>query len=206
MRLGRNRCAGPGVVSDRLIDDRCRHRRSHLFQQVRRGLVGRVSVRGRSLHSLQVRRVLSRGNVYFRVRPHITCILRALSRVRAELASVFSLAIYRESQFMDQSKSAPGAAALLIACVFTVSNAFADTPDGQVRMEDIKFQDLNLATAAGVDALYTCIHSAALRVCAVSERSDLGAASASAKCSKEATARAVKELNLPALTTFAANL
>ena len=67
---------------------------------------------------------------------------------------------------MDQSKSAAGAAALLLACVFAVSTAFADAPDGQVRIEDIKFQDLNLATTAGVDALDKRIHAAALRVCA----------------------------------------
>lgn len=106
---------------------------------------------------------------------------------------------------MDQSKSAAGAAPLLIACVFAVSNAFADAPGGQVRMEDIKFQDLNLTTTAGVNALYKRIHAAALRVCAVSEQSELGAAWDSTKCSKEAETRAIEELNLPALTAFAAN-
>lgn len=86
---------------------------------------------------------------------------------------------------MDQSKSVAGAAATLLACVFVVSSALAGEPDGQVRTEDIKVQDLNLATAAGVDALYQRIHLAAARVCAVSEQPELGAASASAKCSKD---------------------
>jgi UrcA family protein len=106
---------------------------------------------------------------------------------------------------MNQSKSAAGAAALLLACVFLVSSAVAGDQYSRVRTEDIKFQDLNLATTAGVDALYQRIHAAALRVCATLGEPKLGAASVSAECSKQATARAVKELNLPALTAFAAN-
>ena len=111
---------------------------------------------------------------------------------------------------MDQSKNVPpvllaGAAAMLLASVLAVSTAFAGEPDGQVRTEDIMFQDLNLNTTAGVDALYKRVHSAAQRVCAVSGQPDLGAASALAKCSKEAEARAIEKINLPALTAFAAN-
>jgi UrcA family protein len=106
---------------------------------------------------------------------------------------------------MDQSKSVAGAAAMLVACVFAVSSALAGEPDTQVRMEDIAFQDLNLATTAGVDALYKRIHAAAQHVCAVSGPPDLGAASALAKCSKDAEARAIKKINLPALTAFGAN-
>jgi UrcA family protein len=70
----------------------------------------------------------------------------------------------------------------------------------------IKFDDLNLATTAGVDALHKRIQAAANRVCAVSSdhHLDQGDSAASKKCSKEALARAVKELNLPELTAFAA--
>jgi len=106
---------------------------------------------------------------------------------------------------MDQSKSAAGAAGVLLACVFVVSSAFAGEPDAQVRTEDIKFQDLNLTTTAGVEVLYQRVHSAAQRVCADSGQYDLGAASASVKCTKDAEARAIKEINLPALTLVAAN-
>jgi UrcA family protein len=105
---------------------------------------------------------------------------------------------------MDHSKGVAGAAAMLLACVFAVSSASAE-PDGQVRMEDIMFQDLNLTTTAGVDALYQRIHAAALRVCALSGQAELGAAPASAKCTKGAEARAIDKINLPALTAFAAN-
>ena len=49
------------------------------------------------------------------------------------------------------------------------------------------------------------VHSAAQRVSADSGQYDLGAASASVKCTKDAEARAIKEINLPALTLVAAN-
>jgi UrcA family protein len=103
--------------------------------------------------------------------------------------------------------NATGAAGVLLASVFVVSSAFAAEPDGKVRIEDVKFQDLNLDTAAGVDALYKRIHAAAERVCAVSEQEDLGAFAgrASAKCTKDAEARAIEEINLPALTALTAN-
>jgi len=104
---------------------------------------------------------------------------------------------------MDNSKSVAGAAAMLLACVFAVSSASAGEPDGQVRMEDIKFQDLNLTTTAGMDTLYQRIHSAAQRVCAVSGQPTVDVAAA--KCSKDAQARAIEKMNLPALTAFAAN-
>ena len=105
---------------------------------------------------------------------------------------------------MEQSKSVAGAAGVLLACVFVVSSAFAAEPDTRVRTEDILFQDLNLTTAAGVEALYKRIHSAAERVCTNSGQSNL-AASASAKCTKDSLDRAIKEIDLPALTALAAN-
>jgi len=106
---------------------------------------------------------------------------------------------------MDHSKSVAGAAAMLFVCVFAVSPASAGEPDNQVRTEDIKFQDLNLTTTAGVDALYQRVRAAAQRVCAISGHAEVGAASASAKCIKGAEARAIEKINVPALTAFAAN-
>jgi UrcA family protein len=108
---------------------------------------------------------------------------------------------------MNNSKSVAGAAGVLLACAFAVSSALAAEPDGEVRMEDVKFQDLNLDTAAGVEALYKRIHAAAQRVCAVSGPLDevfFGGPS-SAKCTKDAEARAIAKINLPALTALIAN-
>ncbi len=105
---------------------------------------------------------------------------------------------------MDHSKSVAGAAAMLLACVFAAPSASAAGPNDQARTVNVNYQDLNLDTNAGVEALYRRIHSAAQRVCAVSGQTELGA-SAEAKCSKEAEAQAVEQINLPALTAFAAN-
>ena len=108
---------------------------------------------------------------------------------------------------MDQSKSLAAAAATLLACVFAVPSTLADEPNGQVRRETVKFQDLNLDTAAGVEALYKRIHAAAQRVCANSGPVELVFFDrlASAKCTRDAEARAIKEIDRPALTVFAAN-
>ena len=109
---------------------------------------------------------------------------------------------------MDKSKSVASAAVVLLASAFVVPNAFAGDPVyGEVRTEDIKFDDLNLATTAGEDALHKRIQAAANRVCAVSSDHQLyqRASAASNKCSKEALARAIEKINLPALTAFAVN-
>ena len=52
--------------------------------------------------------------------------------------------------------------AMLLAGVLVVSNAAAAE---QFRAETVKYQDLNVATPAGVEALYRRIHFAARRVC-----------------------------------------
>jgi UrcA family protein len=109
---------------------------------------------------------------------------------------------------MNNSKSVASAAVMLLASAFVVPSAFAGDPVyGEVRTEDIKFDDLNLATTAGVDALHKRIQAAAKRVCAVSSAHQpyQYASAASNKCTKEAMARAIEKINLPALTEFAAN-
>jgi UrcA family protein len=107
---------------------------------------------------------------------------------------------------MDQSKSVAGAVgdvARVRVCYIQCVRWLTRRPG--VRTEDIKFQDLNLETMAGVEALYQRIHSAAQRVCVDSGEPKLVAAPESEKCTKGAAARAIKEINLPALTVFAAN-
>lgn len=69
----------------------------------------------------------------------------------------------------------------------------------QVRSETVKFQDLNLTSASGVQALYDRIHAAARRVCSDNDPLQRFAASA---CARKAEARAVAEVNLPQLTAF----
>jgi UrcA family protein len=86
--------------------------------------------------------------------------------------------------------------AMLLACALIVSNAFADD---QVRTETVKFQDLNVSTSAGVEALYGRIHAAARRVCVSS--GDWAPISESA-CARKAEAQAIAKLDLPLLTAY----
>jgi UrcA family protein len=87
--------------------------------------------------------------------------------------------------------------AMLLACVLVASNARADE---QVRSETVKFQDLNVGTSAGVETLYSRIHSAAKRVCTAPGgwRSQFGAST----CTRDAEARAIAKVNLPLLTAY----
>jgi UrcA family protein len=86
--------------------------------------------------------------------------------------------------------------ATLLACVWVVSTAFAGE---QFRSETVKFQDLNLNTTAGVQALYGRIHAAAWRVCSSNEPvQQLGSSS----CARKAEAEAIEKVNVPELTAF----
>jgi UrcA family protein len=85
--------------------------------------------------------------------------------------------------------------AMLLVSVLSLPCAFAVGPS-----EIIKFQDLNVDTPAGVEALYTRIDAAAKRICAESDPSMLQAV---APCIWRTVAKAVKEVNVPALTAYA---
>jgi len=87
--------------------------------------------------------------------------------------------------------------AMLLACVLVVSSAFADD---QVRSETVKFQDLNVGTPAGAEALYLRIHSAAKRVC--SQPGGAWEMFHASTCIKDAEAGAIQKVNLPLLTAF----
>jgi UrcA family protein len=86
--------------------------------------------------------------------------------------------------------------AMLLACVLVVSSTFADD---QVRSETVKFQDLNVGTAAGAEVLYRRIHAAATHVClqpgSYAERHEYA-------CVKDAEARAIQKVNLSMLTAY----
>jgi UrcA family protein len=88
------------------------------------------------------------------------------------------------------------ATAMLLTCVWGTSSAFADEP---VRSERVKFQDLNVNTQEGVQALYSRIHGAAKRVCSESDPVLRAAASA---CISKAEGGAIEKLNLPQLTAY----
>jgi UrcA family protein len=85
--------------------------------------------------------------------------------------------------------------AMLLACMWIASSAFAE----EFRTETVKFQDLNVDTPAGVQALYGRIHSAARRVCS---ESDPLLQVGSAACARKAEADAIASLKLPQLTAY----
>ena len=89
-------------------------------------------------------------------------------------------------------------AAMLLACVWAISTAFAGE---QLRSETVKFADLNVNTAEGVQALYGRIHAAAWRVCSTSSTDPLFQLGAR-KCVRNAEAKAIETLSLPQLTAF----
>jgi UrcA family protein len=88
------------------------------------------------------------------------------------------------------------ATATLLTCVWGASSAFADE---QVRSEKVKFQDLNVTTPEGVQALYGRIHAAAGRVCF---QSDPVLREAQSSCARKAEANAIEKLNLSQLTAY----
>ena len=69
----------------------------------------------------------------------------------------------------------------------------------------VRYSDLNLATASGVDALYHRISKAASNVCPNPDIRDLTAASLAKQCQVEAIARAVRDVNNPKLAVMHAS-
>jgi len=87
-------------------------------------------------------------------------------------------------------------AAALLACVLVAPRASADE---QIRSETVKFQDLNVNTPSGAEALYGRIHAAAKRVCDQPGQWMPGSVPA---CVRNAEAAAIGKLDLPLLTAF----
>jgi UrcA family protein len=86
--------------------------------------------------------------------------------------------------------------AVLLGCTLCASNAIAEQP---ARAETVKFEDLNVETSAGVQALYIRIREAAQRVCS---QSDPVMKATAAKCARKAEAKTVEKMNLPSLTAY----
>jgi UrcA family protein len=89
-------------------------------------------------------------------------------------------------------------AAVLLACAWAVSTAFAGEP---IRSETVKFPDLDVSTSQGVQALYSRIHAAAWRVCTTTSNDPLYQSGAR-DCARKAEAKAIETVNLPQLTAF----
>jgi UrcA family protein len=97
----------------------------------------------------------------------------------------------------ETSLFAAGAAVMSLASVFLIASAFA------VPKETVKFRDLNVSNPPGVIALSQRIHVAAQRVCFADSIWGTDEATQRAKdCANEAEARAVAQVNVPALTAY----
>jgi UrcA family protein len=63
----------------------------------------------------------------------------------------------------------------------------------------VRYDDLNLSTSAGADALYRRISNAARQVCPSAYSRDLSVVAASERCQANAVAQAVRAVNNPHL-------
>jgi len=103
----------------------------------------------------------------------------------------------------DSNLFAFGSGIMMIACLFVMGRAFAGVASDEVPALTVKYQDLNLASPAGVAALYGRIHAAARQVCHVEEdQRDLSLAARAKSCADESEARAVKQVNVAELTAY----
>jgi UrcA family protein len=102
---------------------------------------------------------------------------------------------------MSSNVKTPNRVGLAIATAMALAGMVVSTAHAneQVRTETVKFDDLNVDTASGAQALYTRIHWAAQRVCSETDPIQQLAAKA---CVRKAEARAIEKLSLPQLTAF----
>lgn len=92
---------------------------------------------------------------------------------------------------------ATACAALAVSTMSVAAPATTQVPSVKVR-----YDDLNLATSAGVSTLYKRIARAARNVCPDAYSRDLTMVAASEQCQAEAIARAVNEVNNPQLASL----
>jgi UrcA family protein len=85
------------------------------------------------------------------------------------------------------------------AALAATSISFAAPLSDDAPSVTVRYDDLNLATSAGVDALYRRISNAARQVCYDSRSRDLGIVAASERCQANAIAQAVRDVNNPHL-------
>jgi UrcA family protein len=88
-----------------------------------------------------------------------------------------------------------GAFAALAATTTCFATPFSD----EAPSVTVRYDDLNLATSAGVDALYHRISNAARAVCPDAHSRDLAIVAASERCQANAVDQAVREVNNPHL-------
>jgi UrcA family protein len=95
------------------------------------------------------------------------------------------------------------ASVVLLASLFVVGEGFAAQRKEDAPSVTVKFEDLNLKSAAGVASLYKRIHAAAQSVCTFPDDGiSLELRALALKCTAESEARAIEKVNKPELTTY----
>jgi len=104
---------------------------------------------------------------------------------------------------IERAKTVVRVAALAILASAGAPTLAKAVVQSDVRSEVVRFDDLNLASEAGVQALYVRIKTAAREVCGPAESSVLGVASAVWRdCVSASLHDAVLKVKHPALTTY----
>jgi UrcA family protein len=93
-----------------------------------------------------------------------------------------------------------GAAVAILVGILATGSAIVG--ESLAARQTVRFLDSNLNTPAGVATLYSNIQSAALRVC-TSGQWHLSRSDQVKTCTQEAEARAIKQVNVEALTAYA---
>jgi UrcA family protein len=95
----------------------------------------------------------------------------------------------------------PRRVAVFAGCLLSAAFGLAQaaTPADEAPSVVVRYGDLNLATEAGTNALYSRIVAAARQVCPQADQKDLTAFHLSKVCQANAIARAVQEVHSPQL-------
>jgi UrcA family protein len=85
------------------------------------------------------------------------------------------------------------------AALTVATTSFAGAPSADPPTVAVRYDDLNLSTPAGVNALYHRISVAARQVCPDVFSRDMGVVAAGERCQASAVAHAVRDVNNPQL-------
>ena len=92
---------------------------------------------------------------------------------------------------------------LLIGTALLVGNAFAADPATALPSVTVKFEDLNLQSAAGIAALYKRIHVAARNVCALPDGDiSMDVHALELTCAVETESRTIDRMHVEALSAY----
>jgi UrcA family protein len=99
-------------------------------------------------------------------------------------------------------KSVAFSAVAFVCATIIMNSAAAGGPVGETLQQKVSYADLNLDRPEGVAALYKRIRAAAANVCSPLESREMSLSSKLQPCIADATSRAIKSVNNPALSAY----